>query len=124
MFTKAKAEISPIEWGNGTSHRLLTEADGLGFAVAYTVVHAGTESKLEYRRHLEACYCISGSGEVEDTSGNIKKITSGVLYALDSHDKHYLRADPGEDLVLVSIFNPPIRGDEKHELSADGFSSY
>ncbi len=124
MFAKAKDEIAPVEWGNGTSHRLLVESDNMGFALAHTVVHAGTESKLEYRRNLEACYCIKGSGSVEDTDGNIASLKPGILYALNNHDRHYLRASADEDLELVSVFNPPIRGDEHHRLSEDGFSSY
>ena len=43
---------------------------------------------------------------------------------LDEHDAHYLRGGKDEDLILVSIFNPAITGDEKHTLSEDGFSSY
>lgn len=124
MFTKSIQEISPLDWGNGTSHRLIVKSDGMGFALAHTVVRAGTESKLQYRNNLEACYCISGSGSVEDTSGNVHTITPGVVYALDNHDKHYLRADPEQDMALVSIFNPPISGTESHQLSGDGFSSY
>lgn len=124
MFTRSKTEVHPVEWGNGTSHRLLVEAENMGFAVAHTLVRAGTESKLEYRRNLEACYCIRGSGNVEDTNGNRYEIAPGVVYALDGHEAHYLRASEHEDLELVSIFNPPIRGDEKHTLNASGFSSY
>ncbi len=124
MFAKSKDEIAPVDWGNGTSHRLLVEADNMGFALAHTVVRAGTESKLEYRRNLEACYCIGGSGIVEDTDGNVVNLKPGVLYALNNNDRHFLRAAPDEDLELISVFNPPIRGDEQHRLSADGFSSY
>jgi L-ectoine synthase len=124
MFAKWKDEIAPVDWGNGTSHRLLVEADNMGFALAHTVVRAGTESKLEYRRNLEACYCIGGSGIVEDTDGNVVNLKPGVLYALNNNDRHFLRADPDEDLELISVFNPPIRGDEQHRLSSDGFSSY
>lgn len=124
MFTRSKTDVAPVEWGNGTSHRLLVESDNMGFALAHTLVRAGTESKLEYRRNLEACYCIAGSGSVEDTRGNRFDISPGVVYALDGNEPHYLRASAHEDLELVSIFNPPIRGDEKHVLDAAGFSSY
>ena len=124
MFTKSKNDIVPVEWGNGTSHRLLVETDNMGFAVAHTVVRAGTESKLQYRKNLEACYCISGFGSIEDTEGNRFEIEPGVIYVLNGHEPHYLRASEGEDLELVSIFNPPIRGDEKHTLNASGFSTY
>lgn len=124
MFTRSKNDVQGVEWGNGTSHRLLVEADNMGFAVAHTVVRAGTESKLEYKKNLEACYCIGGSGNVEDTAGNLFEVSPGVVYVLDGNEPHYLRASPHEDLELVSIFNPPIRGDETHTLSESGFSTY
>lgn len=124
MYTRSKNGVQCVEWGNGTSHRLLVEADNMGFALAHTVVRAGTESKLEYRKHREACYCIGGSGHIEDTDGNRFEVTPGVVYVLDGHEPHYLRASAGGDLELVSIFNPPIRGDETHTLSDSGFSTY
>lgn len=124
MFIRSREDVETVEWGGGTSERLLTAKDGMGFAVAHTVVRAGTESKLEYKNHLEACYCIAGSGEVEDTEGNIYPITPGTIYVLDEHDPHYLRGGKDEDLVLVSVFNPAITGDEVHQLDGDGFSSY
>ena len=124
MFTRSKDEVTAVEWGNGTSHRLLVEKDNMGFAVAHTVVRAGTESKLEYRKNLEACYFIRGSGNVEDSEGNFFEVIPGVIYVLDGNEPHYLRASDHEDLELVSIFNPPIHGDEKHVLSASGFSTY
>lgn len=113
-----------VEWGNGTSHRLLTQKDNMGFTVCHTVVYKGSESLLEYKNHLEACYCIAGRGEVEDMEGNRFRIVPGVIYVLDKHDKHYLRADPDIDLILVSVFNPPLTGTERHNLKGDGSSAY
>ncbi|GLS18670.1 L-ectoine synthase [Labrys miyagiensis] len=112
-----------VEWGNGTSHRLLTESDAMGFTVCHTVVRAGSESLLEYRNHLEACYCIAGEGEVEDMRGNRFPIRPGDIYVLDEHDKHYLRGG-ASDLVLVSVFNPPLKGTEQHRLDGAGGSAY
>ena len=112
-----------VDWGNGTSHRLLTEADAMGFTVCHTVVRAGSESLLEYRNHLEACYCIAGEGEVEDMGGNRFPIRPGDIYVLDQHDKHYLRAG-ATNLVLVSIFNPPLNGTERHSLGGTTGSAY
>lgn len=124
MLIKKRDAVDTVEWGNGTSARLLVEADGLGFAVAHTVVRAGTRSRLQYRRHLEACYCLSGAGEIVESDGTVHEIRPGTLYALDRHDAHELRADEGEDLHLVSVFNPPIVGNERHRLDADGYSQY
>lgn len=125
MFVRAKSEVPAVEWGNGLSHRLLVNADNMGFTVADTLVRAGTKSRLQYRRHLEACYCISGRGEVQTADGSVVyPIEPGVLYALDQHDAHFLVAAPTEDLRLISVFNPPLRGDEVHDLDGDGFSHY
>jgi L-ectoine synthase len=128
MFVRSCQEVERtaffVDWGNGTSHRLLTETDGMGFTVCHTVVRAGSQSLLEYRNHLEACYCIAGEGEVEDMKGNVYPIRVGDIYVLDSHDKHYLRGGKHADLVLVSIFNPPLKGTERHNLTGAAGSGY
>lgn len=124
MIVRSLDDVTPVEWGNGTSHRLLTEADGMGYTVAETLVRRGSTSSLQYRRHLEACYCIEGSGEVVTVDGTRHKITAGTIYALNEHDAHHLVASDYEDLRLVSVFTPALRGDEKHTLSPDGFSQY
>ncbi|WP_050424575.1 ectoine synthase [Bradyrhizobium tropiciagri] len=113
-----------VDWGNGTSHRLLTDKDGMGFSVCHTVVRANTVSLLQYRNHLEACYCIAGEGEVEDMDGNVFSIRKGDMYVLDKHDKHLLRGGRDKDLILVSIFNPPLNGTERHKLNDPAGSTY
>lgn len=125
MFIRKRNEIVGIQWGNGTSHRMLTEKDGMGFTVAHTVVNAGSESRLQYQRHLEACYCISGRGSVISAdSSEHYVIEPGSIYVLDKHDPHILKADADQDLHLISVFNPPLTGKEQHHLSEDGFSQY
>ena len=128
MFVRSLNDVEKtdyfVDWGNGTSHRMLTEADGMGFTVCHTVVKKGSESLLEYRNHLEACYCIGGEGEVEDMNGNVYPIKVGDIYVLNQHDKHYLRGGKGTDLILVSVFNPPLKGTERHNLKGDGSSAY
>ncbi|MBP2324339.1 L-ectoine synthase [Kibdelosporangium banguiense] len=124
MIIRHIDEVKTVEWGNGLSRRFLLEADGMGYSLTDTLVRAGTKSHLEYRNHLEACYCIEGSGEVIDTEGNSFPITPGVMYALDKHDPHWLVASPHEDLRLVCMFTPALRGDEAHNLDTDEFSEY
>lgn len=124
MIVRRLDDVRCVDWGNGLSRRFLTESDGLGYTVTDTIVRAGTKSRLEYRRHLEACYCIEGSGEIVDMSGNSHPITPGTLYALDQHDAHWLVAGPDQDLRLVCMFTPALRGDESHNLDAPGFSQY
>ncbi len=128
MFVRSLTDIEKtncfVHWGNGTSHRMLTERDSLGFTLCHTVVKKGTESLLEYRNHLEACYCIAGEGEVEDMDGTRHPIKPGDIYVLDKHDKHFLRGGQDSDLVLVSVFNPPLKGTEKHNVNDPEGSAY
>jgi L-ectoine synthase len=113
-----------VDWGNGDSYRLLTARDGMGFGMCHTIVRANSEALLQYRHHLEACYCIAGEGEIEDMDGNVHEIRPGTLYVLDRHDRHYLRGGKNCDLVLVSVFNPPLQGTETHKLDDPQGSAY
>lgn len=125
MIVRNRNEVRTVEWGNGTSYRFLLDSDGMGFTLCHTVVRAGTKSLLQYRRHVEACYCIAGSGSVMTGDGaTTHELRPGVMYALDAHDPHFLIAGPEADLELVSVFNPPLRGDERHRLDGNDFSQY
>jgi L-ectoine synthase len=124
MIVRNLSQIEGVEWGNGISKRFLVESDGMGYTLTDTTVNAGTRSPLEYRNHLEACYCIAGSGMVIDSEGNEYPIEPGTMYALDKNDAHYLIASPVEDLRLVCVFTPALVGDEKHDFAQLEFSNY
>ena len=96
------------------SRRMLLKRDGMGFSLHETTILPGTQTPIWYRHHLEAVYCIEGQGEVELVpSGEIFKISPGVMYALNEHDRHLLRAET--TLRLVCVFNPPLTGGEVHD---------
>ncbi len=125
MLVRGPEDVKVVEWGNGLSYRYLVQADKMGFTVCHTYVNPGSKSRLEYRQHLEACFCIAGRGWVTTASGSEShELRPGVMYALNEHDAHFLIADPEAGLELISVFNPPLRGDERHNLDADGFSHY
>lgn len=113
-----------VEWGGGTSHRYLTDQDRMGFSVCRTVVRPGTEARMEYKRHLEACYCIAGVGEIVTSTGIAHALRPDVLYGLENNDAHTLRNTGDTDLVLLSVFNPPLKGHEVHTLNDTGYSGY
>ncbi len=101
--------------GNWKSRRLINKKDGMGFSVNDTIIKAGTESKIWYKNHLEAVYCVSGNGSIEDlATGITHSITAGTLYALNNHDRHILRGGT-EDMHMVCTFYPALRGDEVHD---------
>lgn len=102
---------------NWASRRLLLARDGMGFSLHETTVFAGTETFIWYKNHLEAVYCVAGEGEIEDlATGEVHAIAPGVMYALDRHDRHKLRAK--SEMRLVCVFNPALTGREVHD--ADG----
>ena len=99
------------------SRRLSLADDGMGFSVHDTVLYAGTETRMWYKHHLEAVYCIEGTGSIEDlATGQVHPVSAGTIYLLDQHDQHVVRATT--DLRMVCTFNPPVTGQETHD--ADG----
>lgn len=108
-----KREIRP-ENNNWVSYRFLLKKEGMGFSFHETRIHAGTETHIHYKNHLEAVYCVGGKGEIETVAdGKVYPIVDGTMYALDKHDEHYLRAF--EELRLICVFNPPLSGKEVHD---------
>ena len=102
--------VSDARW---TSVRMLLAGDGMGFSVHITTLEAGSEHTFHYKNHFESVYCISGAGSITDlASGETHAIRPGVMYALDQHDRHTLRAD--KELVMACCFNPPVTGTEVH----------
>lgn len=124
MIIRKLDDVKTVEWGNGLSRRFLLEADGMGYTVTDTIVRAGTKSLIEYKNHLEACYCIEGKGSVIEMDGTEHEIVPGTIYALNNRDPHYLVGSPEEDLRLVCMFTPALRGDEAHDFAAEGPSHY
>lgn len=96
------------------SRRFLLRDDGFGFSFHDTVLYAGSETYIWYKNHLEAVYCIDGTGELEDLdNGVVHEIRPGTFYALDGHERHYLRAT--SDLRMMCVFSPALTGDEVHD---------
>jgi L-ectoine synthase len=114
----AEVEGTPdeVQAPNWVSRRLLLRRDGMGFSLHETVMHAGTETHMWYRNHLEAVFCIEGEGEVQcEADGRKWAVRPGTVYALNHNDRHVLRAFSA--LRLVCVFNPPLSGRETHDES-------
>lgn len=96
------------------STRLLLKDDAMGFSFHITTIYAGAELPMHYKNHLEAVYCISGEGSIEDLATGLKhEIGPGTLYALDKNDRHILRGRT--EMVMACVFNPPVTGREVHD---------
>lgn len=122
MIVRHFEEILPsrraVHVDNWSSFRLLTRDDGMGFSLHETWIHPGTATHIWYKHHFEAVYCLEGEGEIQllDRDGRERgapvPIRPGMMYALNEHDRHLLRAR--SRLRLICVFNPPLRGDETH----------
>lgn len=99
--------------GGFTSIRYLLAKDGMGFGLHRTEIPKGDWQHWHYTNHLEACYCVSGTGFLKSAdTGEIFEIVPGACYVLNNHDDHYFKATT--DVVLISVFNPPVTGKEVH----------
>jgi L-ectoine synthase len=102
------------ENGNWVSRRFVLNDDAAGFSFHETIIHAGTETHIWYKHHIEAVYCVAGEGEIEDlATGEIHPIKDGTMYLLNDNDEHYLRAS--KDMRMICVFNPPLTGQEMHD---------
>ncbi|MCW2348585.1 MULTISPECIES: ectoine synthase [unclassified Sphingobium] len=96
------------------SARLLLKDDDMGFSFHVTTMHAGEELHMHYQNHLEAVLVLKGTGTIEDLgTGITHKLSPGVMYALNDHDRHIVR--PETDILCACTFNPPVTGQEVHD---------
>jgi L-ectoine synthase len=100
-----------------SSMRFLHAEDRMGFSINDVTLHAGCDMIIEYKNHLETCYCIAGEGAVTDlATGRVHPLVPGTIYALDSHDRHRLQAF--SEVRIICTFSPALIGGEEHR--ADG----
>jgi len=113
-LNQIKGTDRDVDTETWNSRRLLLKSEGMGFSMHDTIIKAGTSTKMCYMNHLEAVYCIEGTGVLEDLTNNkVYPIEAGVLYALDGHERHILTGHT--DLRMICVFNPPVTGREVHD---------
>lgn len=111
-----------VDFTGGHSVRLTTKSDNMGFSVCETHLPKGGPHHWHYKNHLESCYCVSGRGVIRNLdTGETFFIFPGVMYSLDKHDNHTFESL--EDTVLISIFNPPLVGNESHDKDGNYISN-
>lgn len=110
-FNDTERDIQSETW---RSRRMVLAGEGVGFSYHDTVIYAGTTSTFHYQNHVEAVYCVQGEGTLtNEETGEVHPINDGMMYLLDGHEKHTVRAD--KELRMVCVFNPPVTGREVHD---------
>lgn len=95
------------------SYRYLVDSDNMGYTITRTELPVGSKKIWHYKNHLESCLCIKGSGKLIDKeTEEVYNIEVGTLYAPE-HDRHKLIVH--EKMVLICVFNPPLKGNEVHK---------
>jgi L-ectoine synthase len=118
MIVVKESEKTGIAFTGGVSVRMSSKADGMGFSVCKTYIPKGGPNMWHYKNHLESCYCISGGGVLTNlANGEAFQIHPDMMYSHDKHEPHTFEAM--EDTVLISVFNPPLRGDETHDAEGN-----
>ncbi|MCP3970929.1 MAG: L-ectoine synthase [Rhodobacteraceae bacterium] len=96
------------------SMRLLLAGDGMGVTLTDLILETGFEMTLQQENHFQACYCLEGTGQVEELENDrVHRIRPGMLYAMNGHDRH--RITVTERMRLICTLFPALRGDEVHD---------
>ena len=113
---ESEGRVVSISHGKSSAIRLLTRSDGVGFSVSEARASAGESSDLWYKNHWEANYVRSGRGVLEDRgTGERWPLAPGVVYCVGPSDRHRVTRNAGEAMRIVSVFNPPLIGEETHD---------
>ena len=103
-----------VTFKEGRSLRVILEKDNMGFSLHKTIIPKGQNGHWHYKNHQEACYCVSGRGILTNLGdGSVHEIKPDTTYILDNYDNHTFSAL--EEVVLISVFNPPVKGTETHQ---------
>ena len=113
---EAEGRVISIGHGAASAVRLLTKSDGLSFSVSEARASAAGRTDLWYKNHWEANYVRSGHGTLENrTTGERWQLEPGFLYCVGPTDKHRIVVEEGNPLRVISVFSPPIEGEETHD---------
>jgi L-ectoine synthase len=113
---EAAGKLIVINHGEASACRVLLKADGVGFSVSEARMKTGAIANLWYKNHWEANYVRSGTAMLEDiVGGRSWTLKAGDLYLVGPADRHRMTALSKEVFRVVSVFNPPIAGNETHD---------
>ncbi|MBT6512199.1 MAG: cupin domain-containing protein [Rhodospirillaceae bacterium] len=116
MFVRQPGDIEEkmLSTGFSSVRRPLLSADGTGLSLSDLLTTPGEKIDLWYRNHCEANYLVEGSAEVWDKATDERHaLTPGDMFVIGPRDKH--RVSNTNGVRFLSIFNPPIKGDERYD---------
>ena len=114
---EADGRVISIAHGKATAVRMLSKADRLGFSVSEARTQQVGSLDIWYKHHWEANYVYSGNATLENrTTGERWPLAPDVLYCVGPQDQHRIICEEPSDLRVISVFCPPLEGDETHDV--------
>ena len=106
-----------VAGGQARTLRMLVKDDRVGFSLSDVRLASGARCDLWYKHHWEANLVIGGEGTLrEAATGREWPMRFGTMYLVGPEDRHTMECSA--DLHVLSVFCPPISGEEQHD--ADG----
>ena len=121
MLVKSIADIAGtprdrmVAGGKALAMCYLAEDDGCGFSFSTLEIPGGSDGfPLHYRNHIEINLVLEGEGEIHNLETDQRWPASpGTLYVVGPADRHTVALKG--DVKVISLFNPPIKGNEQHQ---------
>ena len=111
---QSDAQAVGVRGTGAQAFRYITQADGCGFTISNPRSSEGHGKELWYQNHVEANYVLEGQGSVEDlNTGEKWALAPGSMYFVGPKDRHLMSFNTA--FALVSVFNPPLVGNETHD---------
>ena len=111
---RAAGREKVVAGGSTRSIRALIQKDQLGFSLSDVRLDAGNRSALWYKHYWETNIVLDGQGTVTDLSTEESwSLAPETIYVVGPDDRHSIESET--DLHLLSLFNPPLQGDEQHD---------
>ena len=114
---ESEGRVISISHGKSSAVRLLTKSDGVGFSVSEARASAGEGSDLWYKNHWEANYVRfrpRGSRGPRHRGAMASCARRRVLRRSRPTGTGS-RGTLGEAMRIISVFNPPLVGEETHD---------
>ncbi|MBS36210.1 MAG: hypothetical protein CMO26_09830 [Thiotrichales bacterium] len=113
---EAEGRVISISHGKATAVRLLTKSDGLNFSISEARAGHVGHSDLWYKNHWEANFVREGVATLENrNTGERWALEPGVMYCVGPNDPHRISREKECNMRIISVFNPPIVGEETHD---------
>lgn len=101
-----------------------TASGPIDFSIHHTVLHPGAEvDEHAHESSTEVMFCVSGKGKCSLCGVEYDFVPDSMVAAMPG-EKHWIKNDGNEDLVMLCIFDPPTSAAALKKRSEDAYQKY